>query len=389
MTSSMEKEMSLGRARGARRSLAQGAGIALLTALLAACGGGGGGGGGTGGGGAGGGGGGGGAGGGDGALGSGNGAGTCAATQNTTANGFVLGVCENQAASGGITFDVAHREVSNSEAAVSVVNFATKSYTLTLPDFSSTPVTLTAADETSCANVLGQSSGALLEQENSPAAGLRSTLLSFSQPARAFTAGAGCNRNASAQPAALTLQTFDFGAWERAVSSREFYYGGWYARRPAVPAQVPSSAVASGNRIGVAVGYLFNAVETLGTSGQVRNVAFDAASRTISGTIDSFALSSAGPIREATARLVSLSFAGVPVDTAGNFDGALSGNANLILDGVLTTGAVTGRIKGSMLTAGASGVEVAGRFQAAVSTQTGAQIVVRARAAGSFAIAAQ
>lgn len=384
--------MRLGRARGARRSLAQGASMALIAALLAACGGGGGGGGGssntagngigtgtgTGTGGA--------------TVGPGGGTGSCAATQNTAPNGLALGVCFSQDATLNTTvFDIGHRDIPNSDSAVTVVNFAAKSYTVTLPGLLPAPVNLAATDENPCANLLGDKSGLLLEVPNNPGNAPSTTLLSFAQGFGAITAGQlGCSISKLGRPTPeIALSLLDFGTWERFAGGNALYYSGWYARRPEVAAVLPTRSVAFGaSRPGVAVGYLFSALDSLGISAAVRNVTFDAATRTVSGTIDTVQRNRQGRAAVANVQVESVSFAGIPVAQNGDFDGALNGTGNIIPQNTNTPipASVTGRIRGTVVAAGdgAGPAEMAARFQLVLSAQGATNAV--GRATGAFAI---
>ena len=381
--------------RGARRFLAQGAGVALMAALLAACGGGGGGGGssgtpagatgttGTG-----------------GtsvtgptATGPGGGTSSCAATQGTAANGLALGVCFSRDATLNTTvFDIGHRDLAGSDTAVTVVNFAAKNYAITLPGLLPSPVSFAATDENPCANLLGDKSGLLLEVPNNPGNSPSTTLLSFTQGYGSITAGQlGCTISKTGRPTPeIALSVFDFGTWERFAGGNALFYSGWYARRPDAAAAVPptGSVTFGASRPGVAVGYLFSALDALGTSATVRNATFNAATRTVSGTLDTFQRNRQGLAAVASVQIESVSFSNIPVAANGDFDGPLNGTGNVVPSNTSTPipASVTGRIKGTVLAAngGAGPAEMAARFQATLTAQGAA--AANGRATGAFAI---
>lgn len=383
--------MRLERARGARRSAVQGAGIALIAALLAACGGGGGGGGASGGGGAGNTG----TGGGTGTLGPGGGLGTCRATQDTSATGFTLGVCDNRTSSAGSEQnDVGFKDIVDAAAIVSIVDYAAKAYTLNLPSPIGSPVALSAAtQEDRCLNRLGNAVGlALQEPVNATTGQPRSAILSFTQATTGTAANDPVCPSRPGQSAQLPLTKIDFGTWERYVGAAELYYGGWYTPRAGNAASRPTADVAfDGAGAGVAgsgglsAGYLFTAISSFGTSATVRNVSYSAATGKLTGTLSNFDYSRSGQAIPANATLTSATFTAT-VEANGRFSGTLAGTGTLTPAGQSSLSAtVAGLVEGVVVGNPTSGFELAARYQASL---TGAGLTApSARAAGSFAIA--
>lgn len=377
--------MSLEQSGGTRRPLAQCAGIALVSAVLAACGGGGGGGGGgntsgnqqgsaT--------------------EGPGGGTGTCRATQNTVRDGLTLGAC--------ITFenDIQRNDIGFKELPYTVAIDPTeaKRYTLTVSE----PVAKTetfrvsndvaASDEDRCQNRLGAKAVLTLSKPQLPQPGQAYMVLTS---ATQSTGGSDPRpdrcANVAAQPPALALRAIDFGTWEVYLGGAENYYSGWLQPRAGITPVQPNRNVtfdgAGPNQVGtgdagIAVGYSFTRISSFGVSAVLRDVRFS--NNRITGVLDTFQYSRlVGTRQEPEVTLRRLTFA---ADVSnGQFDGTLTGEGTVtpVTGGSASAGTVAGRIRGAIVNAGTAGFEVAARYQAVV-TVAGSDTGL-SRVAGAFA----